>query len=58
MWMGSSYSRNPSKMAATMGIENFSGSSSWIFHFKQCYGLVFKKLVGDSTAVNTNAMDL
>jgi hypothetical protein len=34
------------KIAATMGIENFSASNSLISCFKQCHGLVFKKLVG------------
>jgi hypothetical protein len=29
-------------IAATMGIEHFSASNGWIFHFEQCHSLVFK----------------
>jgi hypothetical protein len=45
------------KIAATMGIEN-SAWNSWISHMKQCHSLVFKKLAGESFAVDTNTMDL
>jgi hypothetical protein len=43
------------KIAATVGIENFSNSNGWISCFKQCHDLVFKKLAGESAAVDTNA---
>jgi hypothetical protein len=43
------------KIAATMGIENFSASNDWIACFKQCHGLVFKKLARECAAVYTNA---
>jgi hypothetical protein len=46
------------KIAATMAIENVSVSNGWISHFKQCHGLVFKKLAGESAAVDTNTTDL
>jgi hypothetical protein len=46
------------KIAATMGIENFSPSDGWISRFKQLNGLVFKKLTGQSASVDTNASDL
>jgi hypothetical protein len=46
------------KIATTVGIENFSDSNGWISRFKQCRGLVFKKLAGESAAVDANAMDL
>lgn len=46
------------KIAETMGIENFSASNGWISRFKQRHGLVFKKLAGESAAVDTNATDL
>jgi hypothetical protein len=46
------------KIAATMGIEKFSASNGWISCFNQCHGLVFKKLAGESAAVDTNATDL
>jgi hypothetical protein len=46
------------EIAAIIEIENFSASNSWISSFKQCHGLVFKKLAGESTAVDTNATDL
>jgi hypothetical protein len=46
------------RMAATVEIENFSASSGWISSFKQCHGLVFKKLAGESAAADANAMDL
>jgi hypothetical protein len=46
------------KIAATMGIENFSALNSWISGFKQHHGLVCKKLAGESAAVDTNATDL
>jgi hypothetical protein len=36
------------KIAATMGIENFSVSNGCISCFKQFHGLVFKKLAGES----------
>jgi hypothetical protein len=46
------------KIAATMGIENFSASNSWISCFKQHHGQVFKKLARESASVDTNATDL
>jgi hypothetical protein len=46
------------KIAATMGIEDFSASNGWISCFKQCHCLVFKKLAGESAAVYTNTTDL
>jgi hypothetical protein len=36
------------KIAATVGIENFSDSNGWISHFKKSHGLVFKKLARKS----------
>jgi hypothetical protein len=41
-----------------VGIENYSASNGWISRFKQCRGLVFKKLVVKNAAVDTNATDL
>ena len=41
-----------------MGIENFSASNGWISRFKERHGLVFKKLAGESAAVDTNTTDL
>jgi hypothetical protein len=46
------------KIAATVGIDNFSALNGWISHFKQHYGLVFKKLAGESAAVDINAINL
>jgi hypothetical protein len=46
------------KLAATIGIENFSVLSGWISCFKQRHGLVCKKLAGENAAVDTNATDL
>jgi hypothetical protein len=46
------------RIAAAMGIENFSAPNGWISSFKQRHGLVFKKLARESAAVDTNAMDL
>jgi hypothetical protein len=46
------------KIAATMGIENFSASNGLISCFKQRHGRVFKKLPWESAAVDTNATDL
>jgi hypothetical protein len=46
------------KMAATMGIENFSASNNWISHFKQLHDLVFEKLAWERAAVDINVTDL
>jgi hypothetical protein len=46
------------KIAATMGLENFSASNGWTSCFKQRHGLVFKKSAMESAAVDTNATDL
>jgi hypothetical protein len=46
------------KMAATMGIKNYSALNSWISHLKQRHNLVFKKLAGESAAMDTNTTDL
>jgi hypothetical protein len=46
------------KISATMVIENFSALNGSISHFKQCHGLVFKKLARESAAADTNAKDL
>jgi hypothetical protein len=39
-------------------LRTFSASNGWIFRFKQCHRLVFKKLAGESAAVDTSATDL
>jgi hypothetical protein len=46
------------KIAATMGIENFSASDGWISHLKRHHSLVSKKLARKSAAVDTNTLDL
>jgi hypothetical protein len=46
------------RIAATVGNENFSALNGWIFCFKQLHGLIFKKLVGESAAVDINTTDL
>jgi hypothetical protein len=46
------------KIAATMGIEKFSALNSWISCFKQHHYLVYKKMDGESAAVDTNSTDL
>jgi hypothetical protein len=46
------------KIAATVGIENFSASNGWISCFKQRHGLIFKKLAREGATVDTNIMDL
>jgi hypothetical protein len=48
----------PSCGRTTKEIENFSALSGLITGFKHCHGLVFKKLTGGSSAVDTNTMDL
>nr|CAD7571821.1 unnamed protein product [Timema californicum] len=46
------------KIAAAMVIENFSISKDRISHFKHHHSLVFKKLAGESVALNISATDL
>nr|CAD7260197.1 unnamed protein product [Timema shepardi] len=46
------------KISAAMVIENFSISKDRISHFKHHHSLVFKKLAGESVALNISATDL
>jgi hypothetical protein len=41
-----------------MQINNFAASNGWICRFKDCHGLVFKKLAGKSATVDTDTTDL
>jgi hypothetical protein len=46
------------KIAATMGIENFTASNGWVSRFKQRHGLVFKKVAGENATEDTSATGL
>jgi centromere protein B len=46
------------KIADRMQADNFSASNGWICRFKDRHGLVYKKLTGESTAVDTDMRDL
>jgi hypothetical protein len=39
-------------IAAQLNIDNFSVSNGWVSRFKDRYGLVFKKLAGESAEVS------
>jgi hypothetical protein len=50
--------REKAKIMATQpNIDNFSASNGWVSRFKDRHGLVFKKLVGESTEVSVESTD-
>jgi AcrR family transcriptional regulator len=50
--------RGKAKMiAAQLNIENFTASNGWIARFKDRHGLVYKKLVGESAAVDSESTE-
>jgi hypothetical protein len=46
------------KTADRMQDDNFAESNGWICRFKDRHGLVYKKVAGESTAVDTGMRDL
>jgi hypothetical protein len=46
------------KIADRMQVDNSAASNGWVCRFKDCHGLVYKKLAGESTAVDTDTRDL
>jgi hypothetical protein len=51
--------RGKAKMiAAQLNIENFIASNGWIARFKDRHGLVYKKLAGESAAVDSESTEV
>jgi hypothetical protein len=44
-------------IAAQLNIENFTASKGWIARFKDRHGLVYKKLAGESAAVDSKSTE-
>jgi hypothetical protein len=51
------YKKRPNT-ADKMQTDNFDASNGWIYRFKDCHGLVHKKLPGESTVTNYDTRDL
>jgi hypothetical protein len=45
------------KIADRMQVDNFAASNGWICRFKDRHGLIYKKLAGESAAVDTDMRD-
>jgi hypothetical protein len=46
------------KIADRMQVDYFAASNGWICRFKDRHGVVYKKLAGESAAVNTDTRDI
>jgi hypothetical protein len=55
---GNTLREKTKKIADRMQVDNFAASNGWICRFKHCHGLLYKKLAGESAAVDTDTRDL
>jgi hypothetical protein len=45
------------QIAERMQVDNFVASDSWLCQFKDCHGLVYKKVPRESATFNTSTND-
>jgi len=45
------------QIAERMQVDNFAASDCWLCQFKDCHGLVYQKVPGESANVNTSKRD-
>jgi hypothetical protein len=45
------------RVVTRLRIENFKGSNGWLDRFKQCHGLEYKRVCGESASVEEGTVD-
>jgi hypothetical protein len=51
------FHKKAKQAAERMQVDNFVASGCWLCQFKDCHGLVYKKIPAESATVNTGTSD-